>query len=278
MLAAHPAASAPVAYTAVEVDGGALSVGLAGSGPPLILLHGWTLDHRMWQPQVAGLAGQFTLVMPDRRGCGLSTAPPDLMKEARDMIAIANALGLERFALLGLSRGAVVALNTARRYASRVSAVAVSGAPLPDLVPRDETIDLDTYRRWAEAGDLAAFRADWAQHPLMRTCSDEAAALIASILSWYDGRDLIAQSPSPELLRDALAALPMPVLAMVGEHDTPWRRACAAALAQTARRGELQQIANAGHLASADNPSDFNAAILRFLATADTGVSTGPTA
>ncbi|MDP4605462.1 MAG: alpha/beta hydrolase, partial [Erythrobacter sp.] len=109
-----------VRFRDVAVDGGTLSVALAGdqalTGLPVILLHGWTLDHRMWAPQVAGLGRAFTLVMPDRRGCGRSTAPPDGAREAQDVIAIADALGFARFAVVGLSQGAVVALDLARRY------------------------------------------------------------------------------------------------------------------------------------------------------------------
>ena len=129
-LMAAPMAGEPVWHGEVAVDGGTVPIAVTGEGPPLILLHGWTLDHRMWGPQVAGLAGDYLLVMPDRRGCGRATAPPDLAREAEDVIAIADFLGLDRFALVGLSRGAVVALDVARRFAGRLSALAVSGAPL----------------------------------------------------------------------------------------------------------------------------------------------------
>jgi pimeloyl-ACP methyl ester carboxylesterase len=59
--------------------------------------------------------------------------------------------------------------------------------------------------------------------------------------------------------------LPMPVLAMTGEHDTPWRRACARALAAVAPRARHSEIPQAGHLANADNPAAFNAAVAQFL-------------
>ena len=77
---ANNVADDPVSYGEVAVAGGTLPICMAGEGAPVILLHGWTLDHRMWAPQVAGLADDFFLVMPDRRGCGRATAPPDLMK------------------------------------------------------------------------------------------------------------------------------------------------------------------------------------------------------
>lgn len=269
-MGAHALMMAPFArdavwYGEVAVDGGVLPIAMAGEGTPVILLHGWSLDHRMWAPQIAGLAGEHFLVMPDRRGCGDSTAPPDLAREAEDVIAIADFLGFDRFALVGLSRGAVVALDVARKFGSRLSGLVVSGAPLPALVPREEVIDLDRFHALAAAGDLATLRAEWAQHPLMATHSPEAAALMAAILADYDGRDLLVPSEPPGFPREALAMLSMPVLAMTGEHDTPWRRACAAALAEVAPRARHAVIPQAGHLANADNPAGFNAVVASFL-------------
>lgn len=265
MLAARTPEPGSLWYGEVAVADGRLPIFMSGEGTPVILLHGWTLDHRMWMPQVAGLAGEHFLVMPDRRGQGRATAPPDLAREAEDVIAIADFLGFDRFALIGLSRGAVVALDVARRYASRLTGLVVSGAPLPALVKREEVIDLEHLRALVACGDLAGFRDAWSKHPLMRTHSAAAAALIAEILADYDGRDLLAPSSAPGLPREVLSMLPMPVLSMTGEHDTPWRRACARALGMVAPRARAIEIPDAGHLANADNPHAFNAAVAHFL-------------
>jgi pimeloyl-ACP methyl ester carboxylesterase len=265
MLAARTFEPDALWHGEVAVDGGHLPIAMAGDGPPLILLHGWTLDHRMWAPQVAGLAGQHFLVMPDRRGCGRASALPDLGREAEDVIAIADFLGFERFALAGLSQGAVVALDVARRFGARLTGLVVSGAPLPALVPRDEVIDLAQLRAFVAGGDFAGFRAVWEAHPLMQTHSAETATLVAAMLADYDGRDLLAPSKAPGLPREALALLPMPVLSMTGVQDTPWRRACARALAEVAPRARHSEIPQAGHLANADNAQAFNAAVAAFL-------------
>lgn len=254
-----------VAQGEVAVDGGVLPICMAGDGPPVILLHGWTLDHRMWAPQVDGLAGEFFLVVPDRRGCGRATAPADLAREADDVIAIADFLGFDRFALVGLSRGAVVALDVARKFGSRLTGLVVSGAPLPALVERDEAIDLDRFRALAAGGDLERLRAEWSRHPLMHTHSPEARALMLEILADYDGRDLLVPSQPPGFPREALAMLAMPVLAMTGAHDTLWRRTCAEALAKVAPRAMHALVPDAGHLANADNPARFNALVASFL-------------
>lgn len=254
-------------YGEVAVDGGVLPVFMAGEEgrPALILLHGWTLDHRMWVPQIAGLAEEHFLVMPDRRGCGRAAAPAGLAREAGDVIAIADSLGLDRFALIGLSRGATVALDVARLHGSRLTGLVVSGAPLPALVPREEVIDVERFRLLAAAGDLASLRGEWARHPLMQTRSAEAAALVAMVLADYDGRDLLVPADAPRVPREALAMLAMPVLALTGEHDTAWRKACAEALGQIAPRAMHALVPEAGHIANADNPTRFNALVAAFL-------------
>ena len=267
MLATRTPDAGGVWHGEVAVEGGSLRVHMAGeeNRPALILLHGWTLDHRMWEPQIAGLADTHFLVMPDRRGCGRSTAPANLGREAGDVIAIADCLGLDRFAVLGLSRGATVALDVAQHYASRLTGLVVSGAPLPALVPREELIDLARFRELAAAGDLATLRAEWARHPLMQTRSSGAAALVAAILADYDARDLLAPGAAPDIPREALASLAVPMLAMTGEHDTAWRRACAEALGKIAPRAMHALVPEAGHIANADNPARFNALVAAFL-------------
>lgn len=268
MLAARtPSGPHRVRLHDIAVDGGSVPVRVAGKGPPLVLLHGWTLDHRMWGPQAeeGGLADHFTLVMPDRRGHGRASAPPDLAREARDLIAIGDALGFASFNLCGLSQGAVVAIDLARRFPMQVDKLVLSGAPLPALVPREEVIDLEALRALVGSGDLAGFRAAWRAHPLMHTHTPEAAAIAAAMLADYDGRDLLAEGEPPAITRADLAALEMPVLAIAGEHDTPWRRECARALAETAPRGRHALIGSAGHLANLDNPHLFNRILRDFL-------------
>lgn len=252
---------------AVDVSGGAIRLTVAGSGLPVILLHGWTLDARMWQPQIAGLGDEFALAMPDRRGFGRSSAPADLAREADDVARIADFCGWERFALVGLSQGASVALQCGLHLADRVAALVVCGAPLPGLVERSETLDRAHYEALAAAGDIATLRSEWARHPLMQAHTEAARGALAAMLADYDGRDLLAPSTLPELTPEAVAGLSMPLLALAAEHDTPWRRACAAALAKAAPQGQFALIESAGHVANLDNPAGFDAALRDFLNT-----------
>lgn len=255
-----------IRHETVDVGDGTLHVAIAGDGPPLIMLHGWTLDWRMWLPQVAALAKHFRLIMPDRRGFGRSTAPPNLRQEAHDVQRIADNFGLKEFALLGLSQGAAIALHYAHRNSSRLLCVIASGAPLPCLVSRDEVIEIERFEQWAKRSDMATMRSHWLQHPLMRHDNPETQQLVEDIVADYEGRDLLARSELPAISSAKLSHLPTPLLAMTGQDDSEWRRACAKALARTVPRGSHCEIALAGHLANVENPDDFTRIVRDFIA------------
>lgn len=253
---------------AIPVDGGVLSVLTIGHGFPLIFLHGWTLDNRMWAPQSAALAQDYQLIMPDRRGFGRSTAPPDLLAEAGDVLRLADTFGLSRFALIGLSQGAAVALDCALHYPDRIAALVLAGTPLAGLVPHADTPPRDEYAALVRQGQIAEMQRRWMRHPLMHIADPVVAKTLHTMVADYEGRDLVKPSALPVFSPEAIAALPMPLLAMVGEKETPWRLACAKLLAETAPFGALEEISGAGHMVNLEQAAAFNAVVTRFLARA----------
>lgn len=250
---------------AITVDGGVLPVSVIGQGFPVIFLHGWTLDHRMWQPQIAGLSPALRLILPDRRGFGGATAPPDLAREAADVLAIADALDLAQFGLVGLSQGAGVALDSALQHPDRIRALVLAGTPLPGLVPGSDAPPREDYAALVRKGAICEMRRQWMQHPLMHLANPSPSALLNQIVGDYEGRDLLAPSALPLFSADAIARLSMPVLALAGAHETPWRIACAQFLADNALRGRFERIAHAGHMINMEQPGTFNALLHDFL-------------
>ncbi|QFU88230.1 alpha/beta fold hydrolase [Amycolatopsis sp. YIM 10] len=99
-------------------DGVALNTAIGGSGDPIVLLHGFPQTHLMWRHVAADLAADHTVICPDLRGYGDSDKPDGSEPEAyakrtmaADVVALARALGHERFALAGHDRGALVAIR-----------------------------------------------------------------------------------------------------------------------------------------------------------------------
>ena len=98
-------------------DGVALNVATGGSGSPVVLLHGFPQTHLMWRHVAVDLAAEHTVICPDLRGYGASDKPADDGRTyakrtmAADVVAVARALGHDRFALVGHDRGALVAVR-----------------------------------------------------------------------------------------------------------------------------------------------------------------------
>jgi haloacetate dehalogenase len=122
----------------ITVGDVAINVCRGGSGPPLVLLHGYPQTHVMWHQVASTLAERFTVVCPDLRGYGDSDKPPSggdhnaysKRVMALDQLGVMHALGFQRFSVAGHDRGARVALRLALDHPDAVSRLAVL-----DIVP-----------------------------------------------------------------------------------------------------------------------------------------------
>jgi haloacetate dehalogenase len=121
-----------------QVAGVEIAVWSAGEGPPVLLLHGYPQTHSMWHRVAPVLARRFTVVAPDLRGYGASGKPPGSATHveyakrtmAADQVAVMDALGFDRFAVVGHDRGGRVGHRLALDHPDRVDRLAVL-----DIVP-----------------------------------------------------------------------------------------------------------------------------------------------
>src|SRR5262245_24343326 len=122
----------------VETSGATINLVTGGEGPPLLLLHGAPFTHVAWRLVAPELAKQYTLVIPDLRGYGDSSKPPDGENHANyskrsmalDQIEVMKHFGFERFPVVGHDRGCRVAHRMALDHPDKVTSVAVL-----DIVP-----------------------------------------------------------------------------------------------------------------------------------------------
>ncbi|MFI6871793.1 alpha/beta fold hydrolase [Nocardia sp. NPDC050406] len=132
-------------YQRVRVaDDVSLNVAVAGSGSPIVLLHGFPQTHLMWRHVAADLAADHTVICPDLRGYGDSDKPLDTDGQtyskrtmAADIVAVAKAFGFDRFALAGHDRGALVAIRAGLDHPETVTHLASL-----DVVPLLDTWDV----------------------------------------------------------------------------------------------------------------------------------------
>jgi pimeloyl-ACP methyl ester carboxylesterase len=135
-----------------QVEAGGLSVNLAeaGEGEPVLLLHGWPQDHRMWARVMQELAGRYRLLAPDLRGFGGTDAPGhgyDGETFARDQVALLDALEIERAKVIGHDWGGWAAMLLGLQHPERVERMIVIDSPHP--WPRQSLSNLtEAWRSW----------------------------------------------------------------------------------------------------------------------------------
>lgn len=200
-----------------------------GNGPAILFLHGGLGDSRLWAPVAQRLADAFRCIRYDFRFYGRSRGPGAEWSSHEDAVGVLDALGVERAALVGLSIGGRIALETAQLHPERVTAVVhVAGAAGPfELDPqteaayeaassREEEMEVD-FRVWAPLGVEASYRELWLATP------DES--------QLPDG----AQPRRVELRLDQITR---PVFVVTAKHDPPAFRAVADGI-PAARRAEV---------------------------------------
>lgn len=244
------------------IDANGLTIGydVAGAGPPLILLHGATSDAaRDFREQLPTLTQAFRCYTPDARGHGRTRWDTDgggfsADWLADDLLAFADALGLETFHLLGFSLGAMTALRVGVRAPQRLRTLVVVGIT-PDREPRASVARrlMDPVR--IDRSD-PAWAADLAGHHDPGQGAGAWRALLPAI-----ARDVATQTLlTPRQIR----TIDPPALVAVGDRDPfvpvdhAWR------LSRSVLDGRLLVVPDAGHEAFLERPAIANAALAEF--------------
>jgi pimeloyl-ACP methyl ester carboxylesterase len=252
----------------LQLEGTRLRYRDEGAGQPIVLVHGWTLDLEMWDPQVARLRDGFRLVRLDRRGHGSSTGSPSAERDASDLDFLCRHLGLEDVSLIGMSQGARGVLAFAGAASARIRALVLDGVPTLESPISEEDVPLSHYRSLIHSQGIEAFRREWERHPLMQLRTQDGAAreLLRTMVQRYSGRDLIAPVCDPGVAeRLPLASVRAPTLLLNGEFDLPSRLASSIYLTERLPRAERICIAGAGHLPNLDEPDVYSELCRSFL-------------
>jgi pimeloyl-ACP methyl ester carboxylesterase len=256
----------------VEVDGLRIGYQRAGSGPPLVLLHGYVGDGpATWRPQIAGLSDEFTMVAWDAPGAGRSSDPPDqfgMVGYADCLRAFIDRLGLDRPHVAGLSFGGALALEFCRRHPAvpRSLILASAYAGWAGSLPA-EVVD----QRLSQALVLADMSSDQFVATLLPTMFTERTppALVdrfgATMRAFHPAGFRAMALASAENLRDALPRVKVPTLLVYGDQDVRAPLAVAEDLHAAISGSSLVVLPGAGHVCNLDAADEFNAAIRPFL-------------
>ena len=135
----------PATFTTQDIatNGTTLHVRIGGSGPTVVLLHGYGETGDMWAPLAAELARDHRVIVPDLRGMGLSEKPAtgyDKKNEAKDIAGVLDALKAEKVDVVAHDIGNMVGYQFAAQYPSRTTKLVLMDAPLPGIGPWEEIL------------------------------------------------------------------------------------------------------------------------------------------
>lgn len=270
----------------VESEGVKLYYEETGEGTPLVFLHEFAGDHRSWEAQVGAFARDYRCIVISNRGYPPSDAPEDASAYDqdivnRDVIAVLDALGIDKAHVVGLSMGAYTALQLALGFPQRLrSAVVASGGsgsykPTREnfvaevLVAADHMAESDQIP--AEALGLGPSRVQLLvkDPPAWRTfverLAEHPAKAAAQIL-----RQIQVKRPSLYDQEEGLRAVETPVLLLVGDED----ESCLDVnlfLKRTMPAAQLAMLPGCGHALNLEEPNLFADVVGRFLASVDRG-------
>ncbi|MFI6458558.1 alpha/beta fold hydrolase [Streptosporangium amethystogenes] len=249
---------------------------------PLVLLHGGAVDHRMWSPQLAAFP-ERRVIAPDARGHGDSSdadaeAPYRL---ADDVVAVLDALDIDRAVLAGVSMGGGTAVDIALEYPDRCAALVVSGTGTSEPTFTDRW-SLDAFGAWRRAeaeGDAEAWIEVFMRftHGPYRDRGDVDLAIDALIermardtlghLRFDDHGTPLPPTPPTPVTRTWKRAnrIQVPVLALNGALDGPDHRENGRRLAGVVPHGAYAEIDGAAHYANLEEPTEYARAIQDFL-------------
>jgi len=255
-----------------------LYVEQAGQGSPVVLVHEGIADSRMWEPQWEAYAERFRVVRFDMRGFGQSPPAVGTFSLSGDLVELVDGLELGPAALIGMSLGGAVAMETTIARPDLVSRLVLAGPGLRGFEMNDET------------------KAGWAEEEAALERGDDDAAVEVNMRMWVDGPSRSPDQVDPEMRRklgemqrraielwresgeedgdhrplvedwgDRLAEIAVPTLILVGELDRPEMHAIAERLEAEIPNSRRETIAGSAHVPNMEQPEEFDRLVLEFL-------------
>jgi len=257
-----------------QIASGMSSAGLyyeaSGSGDAVVLIHAFSVDRRMWAPQIAALERRFRVIRYDLRGHGNSTAPSEPYTAHDDLRSVLDALGITRATLVGLSAGSTLAIDFAIAYPDRVTGLVLASPGLNGHVPSPPLTWTQPVFQAAGAGDAEGAARLWAETPIMATYGGAAtAATVKSLVMSNVRLWTYRTNPTRPLTPPAIGRLReirSPTLVILGERDLPHIKEIAGLVVAGVSGARLVTVPGAGHIVNLDAPDGFNTAVETFLA------------
>jgi len=259
----------------ISVNGCSLFVQDEGKGVPLVFVHGFPLSSKMWEPQIKNLKKNYRTIAYDCRGHGQSAVGDGITSvedHVDDLVALLDELKLPKVILVALSMGGYIALRLAARNPDRLMglilldtrAEADSNEGKLKRFRALKDIRLNGLAPYAETSILSLFSEETLnkEHPIVdlvfeMIMNSNAHAVMGTLLSLASRYDMT----------DALAAITVPTLLLVGEYDLITPVSTMEAMAQQIPGAKFCVVPGAGHMSNLENASFVNDCIRLYLDT-----------
>jgi len=280
-----------------------MNVALAGpeDAPAVILLHGFPESHRTWRALAPLLSDKFRLIMPDQRGFGDSDRPQEVDAYQTetllaDLFALADALGIERFALVGHDWGGAIAWAAAIKGEPRVERLAIINSPHP-LIFQKSLIEDEAQRAASQymrafrdpdfekfvegIGFEAFFDKSFGKHVDLATIPAEERSTyigqwsrpgaLTAMLNWYRASKMVVPQPGitvdvPDLVLRPFPKIAIPVLVIWGLEDKALLPIQLEGIGEIGDNVEVFPLKGVGHFAPWEAPEQVAEALRPFLA------------
>jgi len=247
---------------------------ILGRGHPLVLVHGFTLSTKMWDDQFEVFAKRFKVIRYDVRGFGKS-ALPTVGKEyssTKDLKALLNQLGMNYAYVIGLSMGGSIALEFALEYPESTKALVLVDSMLGGFRDFSKTrIKIKESLEKAAKVSVDTAKDVWRSCALFKPAFEkpDVAFRLTQMISDYSGWHFANTDPDRSLGPPAIERLQeitVPTLIIVGERDIPDCHRIADILSKRIQNSQRITLKGAGHMSNMETPSEYNEAVLSFLA------------
>jgi pimeloyl-ACP methyl ester carboxylesterase len=258
----------------VSIEGRKVYYEVKGQGPAIVLIHGFSLDARMWDFQFDAFAQSHRVVRYDISGYGRSTIPDTSISGVNELASLLKFLGIEKATVLGMSMGGGLAINFTLEHPEMVNALVTVGSVLGGFRMREPGPSTRLERIISISKDLGLDEAKdtWMDDPLLTPVADTARIqeIIRRIVTEWSGIQFVKPSMAnflpvrPSAIR-RLEQIHVPTLALVGDRDDPNMIAVADTLAARIPGARRVIVPGASHLLNLERPNEFNKIVLDFL-------------
>ncbi|MFC1780232.1 alpha/beta fold hydrolase [Patescibacteria group bacterium] len=246
----------------LEYNKGKIFYQIDGDGEPIVFIHGFSLDHRMWTKQVEYFSKYYQVITYDMRGFGKSSIPASEYSHHEDLNALLKFLKIKKAHIIGLSLGGEVAIDFTLEYLSEVESLTLLSSSLGGYTKKTYAVKVDWDIRARKKG-MHEGKRNWLNHEIFRNIVNNSKTHkdLVDMVKYYSGwhwlnNDLREKLGPPAI--DRLKEITVPTMICVGENDIKYFKTILGILNKSITESKKVLISGSGHMVNMEEPIKVN--------------------